>query len=98
MYSIFKLCQDTAIQDDVFATLGKEKVSELVHRFSKTNVTVLELAATIDWLWRSERIPDWRSEVEKRKGKKVQGGHLEKAVELLKELALSPPPIRLQEG
>jgi uncharacterized protein YwgA len=98
MYSIFKLCQGTAIHDEVFARLGKEKVSALVHRFSKTNVTVLELAATIDWLWRSEHIPDWRSEVKKRKGKKVQGGHLEKAVELLKELALSPPAVGALEG
>jgi hypothetical protein len=52
---------------------------------------VLELAATIDWLWRVERYADWQNEVTKRKGAKVRHGRLERAVELLRDLGLAPP-------
>lgn len=46
---------------------------------------------TIDWLWKEEKIADWRGEVKKRKGSKVELGRLERAIELLRDLDLQPP-------
>lgn len=93
MFSIFKLKGGVQIPEEVYGRLGRARATDLVGRFASTNVTVLELAATVDWLWRFEKISDWRSEITKRKGKKVQGGRLEKAVGLLHELNLKPPAI-----
>jgi uncharacterized protein YwgA len=88
MYSVFRLKSD--VDDKAYGGLGRERAGELVRKFAKTNVTVLELAATVDWLCREEKYTDWRSEITKRKGVKVQGGRLDRAVALLDELGLSP--------
>ena len=88
-YSIFKLKGQP--KPEAYGKLGAAKAGELAHLFAATNVTVLELAATIDWLSHVEKYPDWKSEITKRKGIKVQGGRLEKAIELLKQLNLQPP-------
>ncbi len=89
-YSIFELTSEAERKVDAYGKLGEEAARELVGRLANTNVTVLELAATIDWLWRFEKIRDWRVEVAKRKSAKVGGGRLEKAVELLGSLGLRP--------
>jgi len=88
MYSIFEL--KTEPKNDAYGKLGQDRAAELARKFARTNVTVLELAATIDGLQRVERRADWRSELIKRKGVKVQGGRLERAVDLLKEIGLAP--------
>lgn len=90
-YSIFRLKPGTDVRSEAFGRLTAEKASSLAHRFAKTNVTVLELAATVDWLVREEKISDWLQEVTKRKSAKVGHGRLERAVELLNELGLAPP-------
>jgi len=90
-YSIFSLKPDANVKDEALGELSRERAAALIQKFANTNVTVLELAATIDWLWREEKCRDWRAEVTKRKGAKVQGGRLERAVELLKEIGLPPP-------
>ncbi len=90
-YSIFRLKKRPKLE--AFGKLGEAKAGELACLFAATNVTVLELAATVDWLSRVEKYSDWKSEITKRKGVKVQGGRLEKAVELLAQLNLSPPTI-----
>jgi uncharacterized protein YwgA len=90
-YSIFSLKPDANVKDEALGELGRDRAAALIQKFANTNVTVLELAATIDWLWRQEKCRDWRAEVTKRKGAKVQGGRLERAVELLKEIGLPPP-------
>jgi hypothetical protein len=68
--------------------------SGLRSNVANTNVTVLELAATIDWLARAEEYADWRSDLIKRKGTKARQGRLERAVELLQNIGL-PPPVSL---
>lgn len=50
--------------------------------------TVLELAATIHWLKHEEKIPDWKDELKRRKGAKVDGGRMERAQGLLVSLGL----------
>jgi uncharacterized protein len=92
-YSIFQVKQEVQPKPEAFGELGSEKASEIATRFAATDVTVLELAATIDWLWREEHVEDWRSEVSKRKSSKVQHGRLDRAVELLRQLELPPPEI-----
>jgi uncharacterized protein YwgA len=90
-YSIFAVQQGAEPKPGVYGSLGVERTRDMVTRFANTNVTVLELAATIDFLWRSEKIVDWRSEVEKRKRAKIGGDRLERAIELLRSLGLTPP-------
>lgn len=85
-YSIFRL--KDRVRNEAYGTLGAERAAELVRRFADTNVTVLELAATVDWLWRVEGYADWRGEIAKRKGVKVQQGRLDRALELLDSLNL----------
>lgn len=88
MYSVFRLTGDA--KDEAYGRLDRVEAARLVRLFAETNVTVLELAATVHWLWRYEGRDDWRHEITKRKGVKVQGGRLEKALELLKQLGLAP--------
>jgi len=92
-YSVYKLKPDVEPKPEVFRHLGRERVTTLVERFKRENVTVLELAATVRWVVHEERIVDWRSEVTKRKSVKVLNGRLDRAVALLKELGVAPPPI-----
>jgi uncharacterized protein len=91
MYSIFQLSPAAPLNEQAYGSIRPERVSELVGLFSRTNATVLELAATIDWLWRKERCEDWTREITKRKAVKVRNGRLERAVELLRSIGLPPP-------
>jgi uncharacterized protein YwgA len=93
-YSIFQLLENIDPPSEAFGELSKDRAEKLVQKLAETNVTVLELAATIDWLWRAEEVPNWRAEVERRKGSKVGGGRLERAIDLLQTLDLPPPEPR----
>ncbi|MGE0005201.1 MAG: hypothetical protein AB7S92_06380 [Parvibaculaceae bacterium] len=88
-YSIFAAKGE--MKPEVFARLSPKRASETMRLFVETNVTILELAATIDWLWRFEKRKDWRSEVKKRKSVKAREDRLAKAVDLLTGLGLPPP-------
>jgi uncharacterized protein len=92
-YSVFALRSGKAADPKAYGRLGGAHARDLVKLFAATNVTVLELAATVDWLSRVERVPDWKGEIRKRKGVKVQGGRLEEAVALLGKLDLEPPAV-----
>jgi uncharacterized protein len=89
-YSVFEA--KVSPKRELHAAGDRSQSRERIALFARTNVTVLELAATVDWLWRVEEIADWRSEVAARKGAKTGGGRLETAVELLATLGLEPPP------
>ncbi len=92
-YSVFKLTPEAPTKSEAYGSLGETEAGKLVKLFGVTNVTVLELAATVDWLWRFEHVRDWKSEIRKRKGVKVQGGRLEEAIKLLGTLGLNPPAV-----
>ena len=66
------------------------RLHELLTEMNDCSPTVLELAATIDWLAKIEDVSDWRSELRVRKGAKTSGGRTEKALELLGKLGLAP--------
>jgi uncharacterized protein len=92
MFSIFRLKGEAKPKPEAYGRLEPEKAREFVQTFVRTNVTVLELAATVDWLCHFEdHRQDWDREITRRKPVKVQGGRLEKAVALLGKLGLPPP-------
>jgi uncharacterized protein len=92
LYSIFELKNGAPAKTRAYGELGAQRTEEFVRTFARTNVTVLELAATIDWLWRYEaHSEDWDREIAKRKPVKVKNGRLQKAVELLGKLGMPPP-------
>lgn len=70
--------------------LPGEVASDLVRKMSGKSSTVLELAATIHWLTKIERVADWKRELVRRKGVKTERGRMDEAVELLRRLDLSP--------
>lgn len=91
-FSIFRPTENgkAAVDEKAYGSLGRERVKGLVDRFAKTNLTVLELAATAHWLYYTEGRADWKDEIKKRKGVKTEGGRLEKAIMLLEDLGLAP--------
>lgn len=86
-YSLFE-----AKPTNKHVSFGKlqQRAEELIAKFTTTNVTVLELAATAHWLGNAEKIADWQTEIVRRKGVKTENGRLERAIELLTELELAP--------
>ncbi|MGX9429984.1 MULTISPECIES: HD domain-containing protein [Bradyrhizobium] len=90
-FSIFKADKPTGNIHQVGA-LPADTVKGILQHFASCNSIVLELAATIHWLARVEKVSDWRGELVRRKGSKTQGGRMEKAAELLGELGISLKP------
>jgi uncharacterized protein len=69
--------------------LPADTVRTALQRFASCNSTVLELAATIHWLARVEKLQNWREELVRRKGSKTQNGRMDRAAELLTEFGVS---------
>jgi len=88
-YSIFRVVREPELSD--IGKLHREQVANYLERFSDTNVTVLELAATMHWLWKHENCTDWKNEVQRRKTRKATPDRIEKAKALLAEIVLLPP-------
>lgn len=88
-YSVFTVIEN--FKEEALGGLGAKQTQHFMHLFVQTDVTVLELAATVDWLWRFEKSRDWKSEIRKRKGVKARQDRLEKALSLLEILGLKPP-------
>lgn len=84
-YSVFKSKHEIGSS---VGHLSTERVAVLSRLFEKYSATTLELAATAHWLAKEEALPDWRSELVKRKGVKTKNGRTEEALELLGELGL----------
>jgi uncharacterized protein len=87
-YSVF--VTKSAATATFVESLIPRAAQQWVKRFTETNVTILELAATAHWLSFIENVSDWRSEIVRRKGAKTENGRLDKALDLLKDLNLSP--------
>ena len=89
-YSTFKVMRKADLQQTkLLGHLKIDRVKQLVARFKDENATVLELAATIHWLKKAEKIVDWKTEIKARKGVKAEGQRLAKAENLLKEIGLA---------
>ncbi len=86
-YSVFKVQN---AQDREFTYLAKKELRDRAQDLAKQAVTVLELAATANWLLKEERVADWKREIERRKGPKLRNGRLKEAIDLLASLKLQP--------
>ncbi len=89
-YSIFRLAGDVSGPPVKIGQLDEEMLAGHLQTFANTNVTVLEVAATANWLVEQEKREDWREALRRRKGLKVEGGRLDRALALLRELGLPP--------
>lgn len=93
-YSIFKLTDEGCELPVMIGQLDEVKLQRLLHTFQDADVTVLELAATANWLVEEEEQDDWQEALRRRKGRKVSGGRLERALALLSEIGLPPGTVR----
>ena len=79
---------DGASTPDQIGYLKANDVKSLLYYMNGVSSTVIELAATIDWLRNQEEILDWRTELVRRKGVKTQGGRMQQAEVLLDNISL----------
>lgn len=66
-------------------------VKEAVELMQRCSATILELAATIHWLWAVEKVANWHDELIRRKGVKTENGRTVTALQLLEKLGVAPP-------
>lgn len=85
-YSVFRV-HDGSVPDTLFG-LPAERSRSLIQHMKTVSSTVIELAATIHWLVVVEKVPDWRTELRRRKGAKTEHGRTEDALRLLREIGL----------
>lgn len=85
-YSVF-VQQSTG---EGYTCLKNDRLKDVAKRLASQKVTVLELAATAHWLAEVEKVGDWRTEIRRRKGAKIENGRLDKATKLLAEVGLPP--------
>ena len=86
-YSIFE--QPRATLGSQLGALERSRAVTALKRMETESATVLELAATIDWLKGNEGIDNWYPELIRRKGAKAEGSRVERAKRLLRDLGLS---------
>ena len=89
-YSIFRLTADNRELPAKIGRLDQAELERYLRIFAAATVTVLELAATANWLVEVERRDDWKKALRRRKGPKVEGGRLEQALDLLRKIGLPP--------
>lgn len=89
-YSIFELTDNASRSPSNTSQLNEAVLERYLQTFVNADVTVLELAAMANWLAEEEKLTDWRDELRRRKGPKVQGGRLDRALALLHEVGLPP--------
>jgi uncharacterized protein len=88
-YSVFSLSPDSSFESrKKFGRIGLDKARALIQLMKEPSSTVLELAATIHWLAKKEKVSDWRAEVVRRKGVKTERGRLNEAIRLLERLGM----------
>jgi uncharacterized protein YwgA len=86
-YSIFE--RPSVSVGPRLGSLERPQAGRALARMQEETATVLELAATIDWLRVVEQIPDWQRELVRRKRGKAQPDRVERADALLGDLRLT---------
>ena len=89
-YSIFELIADEFEMPAKIGQLDEARLAGHLQMFARANITVLELAATANWLVEEEGQDDWQEALRRCKGPKVEGGRLGRAEALLREVGLPP--------
>ena len=89
-YSVFRVTGEPANKGDI-GSLNRKEFDRAFKALGQYSATVLELAATIDWLIKVEKIADWQDELRRRKGAKADEGRIEQAARLLRTIDLFKP-------
>ena len=89
-YSIFKLTAAGFESPATIDRLNEAALGRCLQTFAGATVTVLELAATANWLAEEEDREEWQEALRRRKGPKVGGGRLDRALDLLRDVGLPP--------
>lgn len=88
-YSVYTLAENqTEIPTHVGALIFDD-VKNSVGKMKSTTSVVIELAATIHWLRKKEKIADWGPELKKRKASKATPNNIDRAEKLLTEIDLN---------
>ncbi|MEQ1866754.1 MAG: hypothetical protein ABL996_19120 [Micropepsaceae bacterium] len=87
-YSVFEITG--GVSPAHVGTLDRTTAAKVLARFNEANITVLELAATMHWLWKHEKRADWQDEAIRRKARKATAERVESAKALLADLQLLP--------
>lgn len=77
-----------SLSSDKLGKIPIESAKKIIDKLAAAPSVILELAATIHWLYSIEHIVDWRSELRRRKGSKTYGGRAEEAGRLLEHLGI----------
>ncbi len=86
-YSIFKLVSN--LSPSKVGGIDFEVAKTYASQMKKETSVVLELAATIHWLKKKEKVENWQNELVARKPNKANAQNIEKALALLAELNLA---------
>lgn len=83
------------IDNDIDGVVSKEndinyKFGGAIDEFSKRSSTILELSATIHWIFVKEQIRDWEPELRRRKTSKATPDRVAEALCVLDRLGLPP--------
>lgn len=90
-YSTFSfLVEGSHAVPDQIGELNSATARRLIADMKEAPSSVLELAATIHWIANKEHLAAWRPELQRRKGSIAIGNRVERALDLLRGLNLSP--------
>jgi uncharacterized protein YwgA len=89
-FSVYCVNAESSGFDVELGDLGEKAMTAALALMQARSATVLELAATIHWLHDAERVANWKTELVRRKGVKTEGGRIDEALKLLRELNLAP--------
>ncbi len=88
-YSVYTLSGRQKTEPEGVGDLDIAHAKKAVERIKKESSMIAELAATIHWLKKRERVEDWRKELKRRKPTKATGENIDKAIKLLSDLDIS---------
>ena len=89
-YSIFELTDNASRSPSKAGQLNETVLECHLKTLVEADVSVLEFAATANWLVEEEGRDDWQEALRRRKGPRVEGGRLGRAEALLREVGLPP--------
>lgn len=86
-YSVFTLNPSDECAPATLGSLPWSRAQECISAMKAETSVVIELAATIHWLWEKEHVHDgWRKELKIRKPSKADDARIDKALVLLRTL------------
>ena len=88
-YSIFSRKPGIEVDESAVGNLPMDEARRLVALMHPEPSIVLELAATIHWLRHAEKVPDWHTELKRRKTVKASDANVARAESILEALDLA---------